>query len=355
MSRGSWPGGWQRWHSSATPVRVGVSACLLGDSVRYDGRHKRHSWLTETLAPWVEWVRVCPEVEVGMGVPRPPIRLEDDDGRIRLVEPATRRDHTRQMARWARCRREELDALGLDGYVLKSASPSCGLGSVKVHQGDRTLHARGTGIFAAELERAWPGLPVVEERMLEGRSAREDFTERIFVRNRWRGVVALRQAPERPRPDRDRLGPAALTAFHEAHKFLLWAHSEERMRRLGRLLGESPWSPETVARYEAGLLAVMAVPVSRGGHVNVLQHARGYVKRSLDPDDARRLDSAIENYRLARGPRSLPVRLLRRFARRCEASYLLGQLYFAPFPEAVALGPGHGPALPEGADDLRFL
>ena len=279
-----------------------------------------------------------------MGVPRPPIRLEEDDGRIRLVEPATRRDHTREMARWARRRREELDALGLDGYVLKSASPSCGLGSVKVHQGDRTLHAQGTGVFAAELESTWPGLPVVEERTLEEMAAREDFAERVFVRNRWRGLVALGQAQERPRPDRDRLGPAALTAFHEAHKFLLWARSEEAMRRLGRLLGESPWSPETVARYEAGLVAVMAVPASRGGHVNVLQHARGHVKRSLDPDDGRRLDSAIENYRLAQGPRSLPVRLLRRFARRCEASYLLGQLYFAPFPEAVALGPGHHPA-----------
>lgn len=327
-SGASWPGGWQRWHSPETPVRLGVSACLLGDTVRYDGRHKRHAFLTETLAPWVEWVRVCPEVEVGMGVPRPPIRLEKDGDRIRLVEPATQRDHTREMARWARRRREELDALGLDGYVLKSASPSCGLGSVKVHRGDRTLHARGTGVFAAELKRGWPGLPAVEERMLDGRTAREEFAERVFVRNRWRGLAG-----------RSATGPAALTAFHEAHKFLLWARSEEAMRRLGRLLGESPWSRRTVARYEAGLFAVMATPASRGGHVNVLHHARGYVKQCLDPVEARRLDAAIENYRLAQAPRSLPLKLLRRFARRCEARYLLGQLYFAPFPEAVAPPP----------------
>lgn len=328
VSGASWPGGWQRWHSPETPVRLGVSACLLGDTVRYDGRHKRHSFLTETLASWVEWVRVCPEVEVGMGVPRPPIRLVEDDGRIRLVEPATQRDHTREMARWARRRREELEALGLDGYVLKSASPSCGLGSVKVHRGDRTLHARGTGVFAAELQRGWPGLPAVEEGMLDGRAAREEFAERVFVRNRWRGLAG-----------RGATSPAALTAFHEAHKFLLWARSEEAMRRLGRLLGESPWSRRTVARYEAGLFAVMATPASRGGHVNVLQHARGYVKQCLDPAEARRLDTAIENYRLARVPRSLPLKLLRRFARRCEARYLLGQLYFAPFPEAAALAP----------------
>lgn len=309
----------------------------MGDAVRYDGGHKRDLFLTETLSPWVQWERVCPEIETGMGVPRPPIRLEEADGGIRLVEPATRRDHTVKMRRWAEARIEELNRAGLDGYVLKSASPSCGVGSVKVHRDGRVLHARGNGVFAAELQKRWPGLPAVEERALATRRTREDFAERAFARNRWR-VLADRRAE----PDDRRAEPgdrrAELVAYHEAHKFLFWARDERTMRRMGRLVGQAAGSRRLFARYEAGLSTVLAAPARRGGHVNVLQHARGYLKKVLGPEEARRLDVAIEEYRLASAPRSRPLDLIRRSALRHGCRYLLGQVYFDPFPKTLLGG-----------------
>lgn len=309
----------------------------MGDAVRYDGGHKRDLFLTETLSPWVQWARVCPEIETGMGVPRPPIRLEEADGGIRLVEPATRRDHTEKMRRWAEARIEELNRAGLDGYVLKSASPSCGLGSVKVHRDGRALHARGNGVFAAELQKRWPGLPTVEERALAATRTREDFAERAFARNRWR-VLAEREAGRNDRRAERGDGRAGLVAYHEAHKFLFWARDERTMRRMGRLVGQAAGSHRLFARYEAGLSTVLAAPARRGGHVNVLQHARGYLKKVLGPEEARRLDVAIEEYRLANAPRSRPLELIRRSALRHGCRYLLGQVYFDPFPKTLPGG-----------------
>ena len=323
-----------------------MSACLLGDAVRYDGGHKRDLFLTEALAPWVRWERVCPEVEIGMGVPRPPIRLEEADGGIRLVEPAARRDHTEKMREWAQLRIKELAGAGLDGYVLKSASPSCGLGSVKVHRDGQALHARGNGVFAAELRKRWPGLPVVEESGLAGRRTREDFAERAFARNRWR-VLAEREAEPRDRRAgharrRSRPDPAGLVAYHEAHELLFWARDEQATRRMNRLVGQKGRSRSLLARYEAGLSTVLATPARRGGHVDVLRHARDCLEQVLGPEEARRIEVAIEEYRLASAPRTRALELLRRSALRHDCRRLLGQLYFDPLPMAL-LGDGHEP------------
>lgn len=325
------PDGWQRWFAPENPVRLGVSSCLAGHSVRYDGGHK-HDAAADALRPWVEWVPVCPEVEVGMGVPRPPIQLERRGAEIRLLETKSRRDHTRTMEAWARRKARALRKSPLDGFVLKSKSPSCGLRSAKVFSEDQTVQStRGTGLFATSLVSDDPTLPVEEERSLKDHRRLQCFAERIFARNRWRSFAATE-------PTR-----ASLFAFHEAHKFLLWCRDETAMRRLGRLLAEAGEAGQgcerLVSRYGDGFLAAMASPATRGGHVNVLQHAQGYLKRAISPADRQRVASAIEEYRQDRAPRETPLGLLRRFAGRREVRYLLRQIYFSPVPEEIA-GPG---------------
>ncbi len=164
-------------------LRVGVSACLLGQEVRYDGGHKRDRFLTDVLGPSVEWVPVCPEVEIGLGVPRPPIRLEGDPDAPRLVDPRSRVDHTERMVRFAKARTAALARLELDGYVLKKDSPSCGMEGVPVEGTSR----RGVGLFARALMEALPTLPMEDEARLHEARLCESFVQRMFARRRWLG------------------------------------------------------------------------------------------------------------------------------------------------------------------------
>jgi len=260
-----------------------------------------------------------------MGVPRPPIQLERHGAEIRLLEVESRQDHTRAMAEWARRKIRAMRKSPLDGFVLKSKSPSCGLGSARVFAEDQAVQStRGTGLFAACLVSNDPTLPVEEERSLQDQCLLRCFAERIFARNRWR--VFAGGEPSR----------ASFFAFHEAHKFLLWCRDEAAMRQLGRLLGEAREDRERlVSRYRDGFLAAMSSPATRGGHVNVLQHAQGYLKRAISPADRRRVASAIHEYRQDRTPRETPLRLIRRFAQHHEVRYLLRQIYFSPFPDGI--------------------
>ena len=328
-----------------------MSACLLGDAVRYDGGHKRDSALERALGPWAQWVGVCPEVEAGMGVPRPPVRLEERDGSLRMVDPASGLDHTEAMTRYARRRACVLGARQLDGYVLKSRSPSCGLGSARFFRrsrsgGEWAVESGGTGLFALELRQACPDLPLAEEGDLQTAPRAKAFLEAVFARNRWRALTAaappagsaLRLAAENAATSASRPAAASLRSrlvvFHTAHKFLVWARDERAVRRLGRLLGGGARLPddELAARYGAGFLAAMSTPATRGRHVNVLQHAQGYVKRVMAPDKRHALHRAVEDYRLGCAPWSVSADMLRRCAVRHRVRYLLDQLYFDSAP-----------------------
>jgi uncharacterized protein YbbK (DUF523 family) len=228
-------------------VRLGVSTCLLGERVRYDGGHKRDAFLVEALGPWVEWVPVCPELEVGLGVPRPPIQLAGAAAAPRLVVVATGLDLTARMRRFAEARVAELARLGLDGYVLKHASPSCGMERVTVH-GATGRPARGRGLYATVLIERLPLLPVEEEGRLGDAGIRESFIERVFAAARWRRFRATR-----PRP-------GALVAFHAAQKFAVLAHSPAHYARLGRLVadaGRRPM-PELLDEYAAVFAAALS-------------------------------------------------------------------------------------------------
>lgn len=310
-----------------TRVRIGISSCLLGQEVRYNGGHKRDSFLTDTFGQFVEWVPVCPEVEIGMGTPRPPIRLERTGEEVRLVMPSTGGDYTEAMRSYSERRAVELAAAELDGYVLKKDSPSCGMERVKVYQGANATR-EGRGMFADVLLARLPDLPVEEEGRLNDPLLRESFITRVFVHHRWR------------EGERAGWARASLMRFHERHKFLLMARNQAGMRRLGRLLGESGKSEpvDVLAHiYRRGLTEVLRRPATRRGHTNVLQHLHGYVSDRLDREDRAELVETIERYHAGLVPLIVPLTLLRHHVRRLGVEYLRDQVYLEPHPHELML------------------
>jgi uncharacterized protein YbgA (DUF1722 family)/uncharacterized protein YbbK (DUF523 family) len=283
----------------------------------------------------VEWVPVCPEVEMGMGIPRPTIRLvARGDGPARLVEPVSGRDHTAAMERFAEKRVRALERLGLDGYVLKRDSPSCGMERVKVYPGDKQGgpgRRDGRGHFARVLMDRNPDLPVEEEGRLNDPVLRERFIERIFARNRWR--VLVRRGLSRRR----------LVDFHAAHKLLLLAHDEAAYRRMGRIVasfrkGASRAEDRAIfdayAGEFAGALRTRATPRK---HVNVMQHMLGHLKRAISAPEKAGVLATIEDYRHGLVPLVVPLSLLRFLIESHGIEYLQGQLYLEPHPRELAL------------------
>jgi uncharacterized protein YbgA (DUF1722 family)/uncharacterized protein YbbK (DUF523 family) len=307
-------------------IRLGVSACLLGEAVRYDGGHKRDAFLTETLAPFVEWVPVCPELELGLGVPRDTLRLVGDGRAPRLVVERTGEDLSDRMQRFARHRLEALAALELDGYVLKRASPSCGLFRVRVYGPAGAPGATGRGLFASALVERFPALPVEEEGRLNDPAIRENFIERVFAMARWRAFAA-----RRPRP-RD------LVAFHAAQKFAVLAHSPAHYARLGRLVASAGALTRAMLDEYAGLLMeALAVRATRARHVNVLQHLAGFFTMRLQADERAELAEVIAEYRRGLVPLVVPITLIRHHARRLAIAYLRAQVYLSPHPKELML------------------
>lgn len=309
-------------------VRIGISSCLLGQEVRYNGGHKRDDFLVGTVGPFVEWVPVCPEVEVGMGVPRPAIRLERIGGDVRLLMPSTGDDLTEAMRDFSRGRVEALAALGLDGYVLKKDSPSCGMERVRIYQGAGAPSKGGRGLFAEALLSRLPHLPVEEEGRLDDPRLRESFVTRVFVHHRWQ------------EGEREGWTRAALMRFHELHKFLVMARNQAAMRRLGKLLGESGRNDsihDLATDYQEGLTAVLNRPATRRGHTNVLHHLLGFVSEGLDAGDRAELVETIERYRLGLVPLVVPLTLIRHQVRRQKVEYLCDQVYLEPHPHELML------------------
>ena len=308
-------------------VRLGVSACLLGERVRYDGGHKRDAFLTETLGPFVEWVPVCPEVEIGLGTPRDTIRLVGPDEPPRLVVERTGEDVSARMRRFATVKARELQTLGLDGYVFKRASPSCGLFRVRVYSEAGEPGRVGRGLYAAAVVDRMPALPVEEEGRLSDARIRESFVERIFAAARWRVFMT-----GRPRA-RD------LVAFHARMKYAVLAHSPAMYGSLGRLVARAGTSTSAALcrEYGAALAAALAVPASRARHVNVLQHMAGFFKREIGSDQRAELAETFEAYRAGLVPLVVPITLIKHHVRRLAIAYLADQVYLNPHPRELML------------------
>ncbi|MYN66007.1 MAG: DUF523 and DUF1722 domain-containing protein [Acidobacteria bacterium] len=317
--------------TAAAPVRIGVSSCLLGESVRHDGGHKRDPYLVETLGQLVEWIPICPEEEAGLGTPREPIRLVRDADRsdgVRLVSRSGVR-LTGHMRRFARARLRALAKADLSGYILKKDSPSCGMERVKVWTGEdsRSSERNGRGVFAAELLRQYPNLPVEEEGRLHDPVLRENFFERVFAYRRLRALFS------------SRWNVGALVQWHTTQKLALMAHSPVRYRELGRLVAEAREIPraELGRRYEDEFMAAMRIRATRARHTNALMHAMGHFKRRIDEASRDELLAVLEDYRRGLVPRIVPLTLVRHHARRLEVAYLRDQTYLNPHPKELAL------------------
>jgi len=310
-------------------IRLGISACLLGEPVRFDGGHQWDRFITDTLGQYVEFVPVCPEVECGLGVPREAMRLVGDPEAPRLMTVRTKVDLTERLVTWARKRVEELEQENLRGFIFKSKSPSSGMERVRVYnepsQGSPVT--RGVGMFARIFMEHFPLLPVEEEGRLHDPVLRENFIERIFVLQRWREFLAAKP----------KLGD--LVAFHTRHKLLIMAHSPNHYRELGRLVARAKEIPvqEFYENYQSRLMEALRLKTTPKKNTNVLSHLMGYFKKDLTPDEKQELLEVIASYHQGYVPLVVPTTLINHYVRKYNQPYLKEQFYLHPHPVELQL------------------
>ena len=308
-------------------IRIGVSACLLGQNVRYDGGHQRDRYITDTLGRWFEWVPVCPEVEYGLPIPREAMRLVGNPETPRLVTIRTRIDHTDGMLSWADKRLEALAVEDLCGFIFKSRSPSSGMAAVKVYPETGMAVKKGVGIFAGAFMRRFPLLPVEEDGRLNDPVLRENFIERIFVYRRWREL------------ERRNGGMKDLVAFHAEYKLLILSHSPKHLTILGRLVANPDRMKLAALReeYFQNLMEGLRLTVTVRKQTNVLEHMAGYFKKKLTPDEKKELGEVIGNYHQGLLPLIVPVTLIAHYVRLYGEPYLQKQIYLHPHPIELML------------------
>lgn len=312
--------------STETKIRIGISSCLLGNPVRFDGGHKHDKYITNTLGNFFEFVPVCPEVECGLPVPRESMRLVGDPEAPRLITNKSGRDLTEQMNNWARSRVDDLVDENLCGFIFKSKSPSSGMERVKVYDHNNIPRSIGVGLFARTFKERFPAIPVEEEGRLHDIILRENFIESVFVYTRWREVV-------------DEFRPSKLVVFHTEHKLLLRAHSEKHYRTLGRITANagSLDPDEYLHSYQEELMSCMRLKPTIKKHVNVLMHAMGHFKKFLSKDEKQELLEVIESYKNKHIPLIVPITLLNHYVRKYDEPYLKKQHYLNPHPTELKL------------------
>jgi len=311
-------------------LHLGISACLLGERVRFDGGHKRDRFLCEALAPFVTWYPVCPERASGMGIPRDTVRLVRSASEIRLLAPRTNTDWSEAMRRTSDELIDELAVVELDGFIVKSKSPTCGLERVKVYpEGGGAPASDGIGAFTARLAAKLPHLPVEEEGRLRDPVLRESFLRAIFGYRRWKDEVASAPADA-----------GRLVAFHGANKFLLHSHSPAHAQQLGQIVARvrDVGALRAAREYLRTFLAALRLRATVGRHVSVLTHMTGYFKNRISASARAELHESIADYRAGLLPRSVPMALVRHHAYENQISYLTGQSYFQPYPKLLMGG-----------------
>ncbi len=308
-------------------IKLGISTCLLGDPVRYDGGHKLDRYLKDLLGRFVEYVPVCPEVEMGLPVPRESMHLEGDPADPRLVTSKTRQDFTDRMTGWAETRVRELEKEDLCGFIFKSNSPSSGMQHIRVYDKKGVPRKIGTGLFARAFMEHFPLLPVEDEGRLNDLSIRENFIERIFIFSRWREI------------NRDRRTLGGLVDFHTRHKLLIMAHSPRHYSRMGKLVAGGKSIQESVLfeQYQVLLAEALKLKATPGKNANVLQHLAGYFKKELSPDEKQELSDLIKDYREGHVPLIVPITLVNHYVRKYGQQYLKMQYYLNPHPVELKL------------------
>lgn len=308
-------------------ILIGISSCLLGNPVRYDGGHKLDHFLRDTLGQYVDYVPVCPEVECGMGVPRESMRLTGKSEAPHLVTRKTLEDKTDMMVRWASKRVRELEAENLCGFIFKSDSPSSGMERVKVYDEKGMPSKTGVGIFARIFMEHFPLLPVEDEGRLHDAGLRENFIERIFTLQRWREIRNVKTLR------------GALVDFHTRHKLLLLSHSTKLYQTMGKLVAaqKSLGVQDLLQQYELLLMEALKLKTTPKKNVNVLQHMMGYFKEQLSADEKKELLDIINQYQKGLLPLIVPVTLINHYVRKYDQAYLREQIYLNPHPLELQL------------------
>ena len=308
-------------------IRIGLSTCLLGENVRFDGGHKRDRFVTDTLGQFLEFVPVCPEMECGLGVPRESMRLEGKPESPRLVTNRTKIDHTERMITWARKRVKELEKEDLCGFIFKSRSPSSGMERVRVYNEKGVPENKGVGMFARIFMEHFPLLPVEEDGRLHDIKLRENFIERIFALKRWRDLLDEKRSRGK------------LVAFHTQHKLLILSHSQKHSRILGKVVAEAKSiSPQQLyPQYQALLMEALQLKTTVKKNINVLEHMMGYFKKQLSADEKQELLETFNQYREGYIPLIVPLTLIKHYVRKYDQPYLKQQVYLNPHPVELKL------------------
>lgn len=308
-------------------IKIGISSCLLGERVRYDGGHKLDMYLVNTLGKYADWIPVCPEVEYGLSVPREAMRLVGDPASPRLVTVKTSRDHTDGMLKWAKEKLKKFKNDAISGFIFKGRSPSSGIRGVKVYTDSGVSSEKGTGIFAGEFIRYFPLIPVEDDGRLQNPPIRENFIERVCVFNRWQGLIGEKKSI------------SALVDFHTDHKLLIMSHSPKHCAILGRLVAGAKKSSifETYNEYITVLMEGLRLMATIKKNTNVLLHIFGYFKKNLSQEEKRELIEIIENYYKGLIPLIVPITLINHFVRLFDANYLKRQVYLNPHPLELML------------------
>ena len=309
-------------------IKVGVSTCLLGKKVRYDGGHQWDRYLTETLGRYLSWVPVCPEVEYGLSIPREAMRLVGEPDRPRLITVKSGVDHTDGMLRWAKAKLEELKDENLCGFIFKSKSPSSGLQGVKVYESPSAAPTRkGTGLFARAFTKCFPHLPAEDDGRLHDPVLRENFIERVFVYHHWQLLTQEKIAPEQ------------LIRFHATHKLLIMSHSPKHLKALGEIAADARRAIREGKDqlYLAILMDGLRFIATPKKHVNVLMHMMGYFKKDLSADEKQELLEVIEYFQRGSLPLLAPLTLISHYVRKFGQPYLEEQVYLNPHPGELML------------------
>lgn len=313
-------------------ILIGISACLLGNPVRFDGGHKRCEFAIDQLSPYVQFEPICPEMAIGMPTPRPALRLVKKQQQTLLCHSSDHQvDVTDKMQQFSQQRVANLTHLC--GYIVCAKSPSCGMERVKVYdENGAGARKSGVGLFTAELLRQMPWLPIEEDGRLNDAELRENFAERVFALHELN--LLWRQGLTR----------GGLIAYHSRYKLILLAHSQPGYRELGRFVAEiERWDKleEFAVEYRQRLMAILQHKATRRNHTNVLMHVQGYFRPHLNTAQRQELAQLIERYRQGVQPLLAPITLLKHYMAEFPDSYLAQQRYFDPYPEALRLRYGH--------------
>lgn len=308
-------------------IRVGVSSCLLGEKVRYDGGHKHDRFITQTLGEYVDFVGVCPEVECGLSTPREAMRLVGKLDNPKLLTQKTEIDYTVKMHKWAKKRVAALAKEGLCGFIFKTGSPSSGMRDIKVYNAKGCAVKKGVGLFAKTFMDAFPLLPVEDDGRLHDMALRENFIERVFVFKRWQDMCKKGKKLKN------------LMDFHTRHKLLIMAHSPAKLREIGTLMGTPKAYDinDLFSNYIETLMPALKLQATVKKNTNVLHHIFGYFKKNLSSEEKQEALEVIEKYHSRYVPLMVPMVLLQHYVRKYKKDYLSTQYYLNPHPIELML------------------